>query len=134
MADARIVNSAVEAAQAAFPAWRDTPAVHRARVMFRFKALIEEHLTDLAQIITAEHGKTLADAKGSLQRGLEVVEFACGIPHLLKGEFRPRCRRGSDCASSRTPWRLRRNQVHSTPALVPLWMFPGYCLREQHSS
>jgi malonate-semialdehyde dehydrogenase (acetylating)/methylmalonate-semialdehyde dehydrogenase len=124
-ADAALVDAAVTAARAAFPAWRDTPAVQRARVMFRFKALVEAHRAEIARLITAEHGKTLADAGGSLQRGLEVVEFACGIPHLLKGEFSRDVGSGIDCASSREPLGVCAGvSPFNFPAMVPLWMFP----------
>ena len=84
---AQDIQAAVEAAQAALPSWSATPPVRRAAVLFRFRDLIEKHADELAALITREHGKVLADARGSLQRGLEVVEFACGIPHLLTGEF-----------------------------------------------
>ena len=108
-----------------FPAWRDTPAIQRARVMFRFKALVEQHRAELARVITAEHGKTLADADGSVQRGLEVVEFACGIPHLLKGEFSRDVGAGIDCASVREPLGVCAGvSPFNFPAMVPLWMFP----------
>ncbi|MEO8366474.1 MAG: aldehyde dehydrogenase family protein, partial [Pseudoxanthomonas sp.] len=80
------VESAVDAAAAAFPAWAETTPLNRARVMFRFKELLERHADDVARLITSEHGKVLSDARGEVTRGLEVVEFACGIPHLLKGE------------------------------------------------
>jgi malonate-semialdehyde dehydrogenase (acetylating) / methylmalonate-semialdehyde dehydrogenase len=125
MADAALVVAAVAAAQAAYPAWRDTPAIQRARVMFRFKALLERHRAELARIITSEHGKTLADAEGSVQRGLEVVEFACGIPHLLKGEFSHDVGAGIDCASLREPLGVCVGiSPFNFPAMVPLWMFP----------
>ncbi|MDH3512683.1 MAG: aldehyde dehydrogenase family protein, partial [Gammaproteobacteria bacterium] len=87
MANSADMDAALAAASAAFPGWAATPAVKRARVMFRFKELIEQHRAEIVGLITAEHGKVLSDADGSLQRGLEVVEFACGIPHLLKGDF-----------------------------------------------
>ena len=86
-ADTAIIDSAVKAATAAFPEWRDTPPLRRARVMQKILGLLQKHQKDLAAIVTAEHGKTLPDALGSVQRGIEVVEFACGIPHLLKGEY-----------------------------------------------
>src|SRR5690348_3818607 len=85
-ADVRVVDQAVQAAAAALPAWRDTPALRRARIMQDFLHLLKSHQKDLAALVTSEHGKTLPDAMGSVQRGIEVVEFACGIPHLLKGE------------------------------------------------
>jgi malonate-semialdehyde dehydrogenase (acetylating)/methylmalonate-semialdehyde dehydrogenase len=125
LADEQVVDAAVAAARAAFPAWRDTPAVQRARVMFRFKSLIEAHRAGLARIITAEHGKTLADAEGSLQRGLEVVEFACGVPHLLKGEFSRDVGSGIDCTSLREPLGVCAGAgPFNFPAMVPMWMFP----------
>src|SRR3954468_6778383 len=95
------VDKAVTAAARAFPAWAATPAPRRAAVMFRFKALIEQHADELARLITSEHGKVLTDARGSLQRGLEVVDFACGIPHLLKGEFSENVGTGIDAYSLR---------------------------------
>ena len=124
-ADADTVAQAVQAAAAAFPAWRDTPAVKRARVLFRFKALVEAHRAELAALITAEHGKLLSDADGSLQRGLEVVEFACGIPHLLKGEFSAGVGQGVDSFSLREPLGVCVGITpFNFPAMVPLWMFP----------
>jgi len=84
-ADAAIIDSAVRAAAAALPEWRDTPPLRRARVMQKFLQLLQRDQKKLAQIVTQEHGKTLPDAMGSVRRGMEVVEFACGIPHLLKG-------------------------------------------------
>ncbi|HET7197161.1 MAG TPA: aldehyde dehydrogenase family protein, partial [Burkholderiales bacterium] len=85
-ADGATIDAAVRSAAAAFPAWRDTPPVRRARVLQEFLALLKKNQKELAALVTAEHGKTLPDAMGSVQRGMEVVEFACGIPHLLKGE------------------------------------------------
>src|SRR5206468_1136854 len=86
-ANAADVDAAVQAADRAFPAWRASPPLRRARVMMRFRDLLDQHKKDLARVVTQEHGKTLVDAEGSLTRGLEVVEFATGIPHLLKGEY-----------------------------------------------
>jgi malonate-semialdehyde dehydrogenase (acetylating)/methylmalonate-semialdehyde dehydrogenase len=124
-ADASLVDAAVTAARVAYPAWRDTPAPQRARILFRFKALVEKHRAELSAIITREHGKTLADADGSLQRGLEVVEFACGIPHLLKGEFSRDVGTGVDCAAVREPLGVCAGvSPFNFPAMVPLWMFP----------
>src|SRR5687768_57723 len=80
------VARAVEAAEAALPEWAETPAVERARLMFRYRERLEVHAEELARLVTREHGKTLAEARGSVQRGIEVVEFACGIPSLLMGE------------------------------------------------
>src|SRR5450631_2613449 len=81
------IDAAVQSAQRAFPAWRDSPPLRRARILMRFRELLEANKDELAKLITAEHGKTLADAAGSVQRGVEVVEFAMGIPHLVKGEY-----------------------------------------------
>lgn len=119
------VDKAVAAAAAAFPAWAATPAPRRAAVMFRFKELIEKHADELARLITSEHGKVLSDARGSLQRGLEVVEFACGIPHLLKGEFSENVGTGIDAYSLRQPLGVCAGITpFNFPAMVPLWMFP----------
>ncbi len=116
---------AVMVAAAVLPAWAATPSLQRARILFRFKALIEQHRDELAALITAEHGKVLADARGEVTRGLEVVEFACGIPHLLKGEFSENVGSGVDS------WSLRQAvgvcvgiTPFNFPAMVPLWMFP----------
>jgi len=125
MANSTDVDAALAAASAAFPGWAATPAVRRARVMFRFKELIEKHRAEIAALITAEHGKVLSDADGSLQRGLEVVEFACGIPHLLKGEFSSDLGRGVDCHSVREPIGVCVGiSPFNFPAMVPMWMFP----------
>jgi malonate-semialdehyde dehydrogenase (acetylating)/methylmalonate-semialdehyde dehydrogenase len=125
MANAADVNKALSAASAAFPDWAATPALKRARVMFRFKELIERHRKEVVALITAEHGKVLSDADGSLQRGLEVVEFACGIPHLLKGEFSNDLGRGVDCHSVREPLGVCVGiSPFNFPAMVPMWMFP----------
>ncbi len=125
LADKETIAAALRAAHAAFPDWRDTPAVKRARVMFRFKELIEANRAELAGLITKEHGKVLSDADGSLQRGLEVVEFACGIPHLLKGEFSQDIGTGVDAHSTREPLGVCVGITpFNFPAMVPLWMFP----------
>jgi malonate-semialdehyde dehydrogenase (acetylating)/methylmalonate-semialdehyde dehydrogenase len=119
------VDAAVTAAAKAFPDWSTTPPLTRARILFKFRELIERNADRLAAIITSEHGKILSDAKGELTRGLEVVEFACGIPQLLKGEFTEQVGRGIDSWSVRqavgvcagiTPFNF--------PAMVPMWMFP----------
>jgi malonate-semialdehyde dehydrogenase (acetylating)/methylmalonate-semialdehyde dehydrogenase len=119
------VERAVAAAQAAFPAWAATPPLLRARVLFKFKALMEARIEELARIVTAEHGKVIEDAKGSIQRGLEVVEFACGIPQLLKGEFTEQVARGVDSYSLRQPLGVVAGITpFNFPAMVPMWMFP----------
>ncbi|MGE5524658.1 MAG: CoA-acylating methylmalonate-semialdehyde dehydrogenase [Rhodospirillaceae bacterium] len=119
------VDAAVVAAKAAFPAWRDTPPLRRARVLMRLRELIYAHRDELAALITAEHGKTLPDAAGSVQRGLEVVEFAMGIPHLLKGEYSEQVGTGVDTHSLRQPLGVCVGITpFNFPAMVPLWMFP----------
>ena len=116
---------AVEAALAAFPDWAATPPHVRARVLFRFRDLIERDLDRLASIITAEHGKVLSDARGELIRGLEVVEFACGIPQLLKGDFSEQVGKGIDAVSFRQPLGVVAGITpFNFPAMVPMWMFP----------
>jgi len=125
MANAADIDKALSAASAAFPDWAATPALRRARIMFNFKGLIEKHRAQIGALISAEHGKVLSDADGSLQRGLEVVEFACGIPHLLKGEFSSDVGRGVDCHSVREPLGVCVGiSPFNFPAMVPLWMFP----------
>ncbi len=119
------VDEAVAAASAAFPAWSATPVLKRAQVMFRLKALIERDRDEIAALITQEHGKVLHDAKGSIQRGLEVVEFACGIPQLIKGEYSPQVGSGVDSYSLRQPLGVCAGVTpFNFPAMVPLWMFP----------
>src|SRR5437899_3051194 len=102
-ANAADVDAAVQAAAAAFPAWRAAPALRRARVLMRFRDLLETHKKDLARVVTQEHGKTLVDAEGALTRGLAVVEFATGIAHFLKGEYRDAVGTDVDSYSLRQP-------------------------------
>jgi malonate-semialdehyde dehydrogenase (acetylating)/methylmalonate-semialdehyde dehydrogenase len=119
------VDAAVRAAAAALPAWRDTPPLARARVMQRYLALLHTEQSALARLVTEEHGKTLADAAGSVQRGVEVVEFACGIPQLLKGEHSENVSAGIDSHSLRQPVGVCAGITpFNFPAMVPLWMFP----------
>ena len=119
------VAAAVQAAQAAFPGWAGATPLTRARVMFRFRDLIERHADELAALISAEHGKVPADARGEVTRGLEVVEFACGIPDLLKGEFSDQVGRGIDSHSLRQPLGICAGITpFNFPAMVPLWMLP----------
>jgi malonate-semialdehyde dehydrogenase (acetylating)/methylmalonate-semialdehyde dehydrogenase len=116
---------AVAAAKAAFPAWRDTPPLRRARILMRYRELLDAHRGELAQLVTAEHGKTLADAAGSVQRGIEVVEFAMGIPHLVKGEHSEEVGTGVDCHSLRQPLGVCAGITpFNFPVMVPLWMYP----------
>jgi malonate-semialdehyde dehydrogenase (acetylating)/methylmalonate-semialdehyde dehydrogenase len=125
LASAAEVDDAVAAATRALPAWAATPPLRRARVMFRFKELVERHIDELAGLITAEHGKVLSDAKGSIQRGLEVVEFVCGVPHLLKGEYAENVGTEIDSFSMRQPVGVCAGITpFNFPAMVPLWMFP----------
>jgi malonate-semialdehyde dehydrogenase (acetylating)/methylmalonate-semialdehyde dehydrogenase len=117
------VDVAVQDAQRAFASWSATPPLRRARVMFRFKQLIEEHLDEIARLIALEHGKVVADARGEVQRGLEVVEFCCGIPHLLKGEFAENVGTGIDSFSLRQPLGVCVGITpFNFPVMVPLWM------------
>jgi malonate-semialdehyde dehydrogenase (acetylating) / methylmalonate-semialdehyde dehydrogenase len=119
------VDQAVEAAAKAWPAWAATPPLRRARVMFRLKELLERDRGKLAAAITAEHGKVLSDADGEVQRGLEVAEFACGIPHLLKGEFTEAVGTGIDAWSVRQPLGVVAGITpFNFPLMVPLWMIP----------
>jgi malonate-semialdehyde dehydrogenase (acetylating)/methylmalonate-semialdehyde dehydrogenase len=119
------LNAAVEAAKAAFPDWAATPPLTRARIFFKYKALIEDNADELAALITAEHGKVLSDAAGSLTRGLEVVEFACGIPQLLKGEYTEQVGRGIDAWTTRQPLGVCAGITpFNFPAMVPMWMYP----------
>jgi len=123
--DAATVDAAVKAATAALVEWRAAPLLRRARVMQKFLALLQAHQTEIARLITEEHGKTLPDATGSMQRGIEVVEFACGIPHLLKGEFSENVGTGVDTHTIRQPVGVCAGITpFNFPAMVPLWMFP----------
>src|SRR3954471_6672247 len=124
-ADAAIIDSAVKAASAALPEWRDTPPLRRARVMQKFLQLLQRDQKRLAQIVTEEHGKTLPDAMGSVQRGIEVVEFACGIPNLLKGEYAENVGTQVDTHTLRQPVGVCAGITpFNFPVMVPMWMFP----------
>jgi len=125
LASAATVNEAVAAAAKAFPAWADTPTLTRARIMFKFKALLDRDIDQLAAAITREHGKTFEDAKGEVTRGIEVVEFACGIPHLMRGDFTEQVARGVDVFSARHPLGVVAGITpFNFPVMVPAWMFP----------
>lgn len=118
------VGDAVANSLAAFPEWAATSPITRARVMFKFKQLVEENIDELAALLASEHGKVHSDAKGSIIRGLEVVEFACGIPHLLKGEFSDNVSSGIDMYSMRKPLGVVAGITpFNFPAMVPMWMF-----------
>jgi len=119
------VGAAIASAHAAFPGWAATPPLRRARVMFKFKELIEQNMDALAKLISSEHGKVVSDARGEVTRGLEVVEFACGIPHLLKGEYSEQVGTGVDSFSVRQPRGVCAGITpFNFPAMVPMWMFP----------
>jgi malonate-semialdehyde dehydrogenase (acetylating)/methylmalonate-semialdehyde dehydrogenase len=125
LAGAADVDRAVAAAEAAFPAWSATPPHVRARVLFRFRSLLEEHSERLAHLITREHGKIHADALGEVTRGMEVVEFACGIPQVLAGDHTEAVGRGIEGLSVRQPLGVVAGiSPFNFPAMVPMWMFP----------
>lgn len=125
MCGAEVVNGAVNAAAEAFPAWRDTPPVERARLFFRYRQLVEENFDRICQMIAREHGKTLAEARGSAARGLENIEYACGIPTLLMGDTLENIARGVDCETLLQPLGVCVGITpFNFPAMVPLWMFP----------
>ncbi|MBT7292554.1 MAG: CoA-acylating methylmalonate-semialdehyde dehydrogenase [Rhodospirillaceae bacterium] len=125
LASVEEVNKAVASAHAAFADWSAAPPIRRARVMFKFKELIEANMDEFAAIVTREHGKVLSDAAGSITRGLEVLEFACGIPHLVKGEFSEAVGTGVDSYSMRQPLGVVAGITpFNFPAMVPMWMFP----------
>ncbi len=125
LAEAADVDAAVHSARAAQPAWGRTPALTRARVMFRFKELILQHARAMARTLSEEHGKTVADAEGEITRGMEVVEFACGAPQLLKGEFSESVGTGVDSYGMRQPLGVVAGITpFNFPAMVPMWMFP----------
>jgi len=124
-ADDTDVALAVETARAAWPGWRATPPLRRARILMRFRELLAEHTDRLAAVVTEEHGKTLPDAAGSVQRGLEVVEFATGIPHLLKGEHAEDVGAGIDTHTLRQPIGVCAGVTpFNFPVMCPLWMIP----------
>ena len=119
------VDRAVQAARNAFPGWAATPPLTRARIMFKFVELLHREQDNFARMISEEHGKVFSDAQGEITRGLEVVEFACGIPHLMKGEFTEQVGRGIDSWSIRQPLGVCAGITpFNFPAMVPLWMFP----------
>jgi len=118
------VDAAVQAALAAQPAWAATNPQRRARVMFEFKRLVEARMQELAELLSSEHGKVVADSKGDIQRGLEVIEFACGIPHVLKGEYTEGAGPGIDVYSMRQPLGVAAGITpFNFPGMIPMWMF-----------
>jgi malonate-semialdehyde dehydrogenase (acetylating)/methylmalonate-semialdehyde dehydrogenase len=125
LASADEVGAAVAAAVAAFPAWADTPPIRRARVLNSFLALLNEHKDTLAAMLTAEHGKVFSDAQGEVARGIDIVEFACGVPQLLKGDFTDQVSTGIDNWTLRQPLGVVAGITpFNFPCMVPMWMFP----------
>ena len=119
------MDEAVQAAAKAFPAWMETPPVEGARVLMKLKVMLEDHFEELAASVTREHGKTLAEARGDVRRGLENIEYACGAPALLMGESLENVARGIDCDSIRQPLGVVAGITpFNFPAMVPLWMWP----------
>ncbi|MFK8031344.1 MAG: CoA-acylating methylmalonate-semialdehyde dehydrogenase [Gammaproteobacteria bacterium] len=125
LASSAMVGRAIEAAEAAFVTWRNVPPQKRARILFNYKYLLEKHATEIAHLITAEHGKVLDDAMGELTRGIEVVEYACGAPELLKGEHSKNAGPAIDCWSEMQPLGVVAGITpFNFPVMVPMWMFP----------
>ena len=125
LASKQETEEAIRVATEALPSCSNTPPLKRARVMFKFKELLEKHIDDLASMITSEHGKVFSDAKGEIARGIEVVEFACGIPQLLKGEYTEQVGTGVDSYSVRQPLGVCAGITpFNFPVMVPMWMFP----------
>ncbi|MBA5686165.1 CoA-acylating methylmalonate-semialdehyde dehydrogenase [Rugamonas apoptosis] len=125
LGDTSDVNAAVSAAQVAFSTWREVPPIRRARVMFRFLELMNRHKDELAAIITAEHGKVFSDAQGEVARGIDIIEFACGIPQLLKGDYTEQVSTGIDNWTTRQPLGVVAGITpFNFPCMVPCWMFP----------
>lgn len=124
-ADQADIDAAISAAAGAFPAWRDTSLAKRSAVMFKFRELLESRKGELAEIITEEHGKVVSDALGEINRGLEVVDFACGLPHLLKGEYSENASTSIDVYSMKQPLGVVGIiSPFNFPAMVPMWFFP----------
>jgi malonate-semialdehyde dehydrogenase (acetylating)/methylmalonate-semialdehyde dehydrogenase len=125
LAGAAEVDSAVRAGHAAFPGWADTPVIDRTRIMFRYRALVENNFDEIARIISREHGKTYGESRGDLFRGLEVIEYACGAPTLTMGDSAGNIARGVDCETQRFPLGVCVGITpFNFPAMIPLWMFP----------
>lgn len=125
LANRRDVDEAVAAARAAFPKWIDTPPIRRARVLFKYLELVNRHKDELARLITAEHGKVFTDAQGEVSRGIDIIEFACGIPQLLKGDYTDQVSTGIDNWTMRQPLGVVAGVTpFNFPVKVPMWMFP----------
>ena len=124
LATAGDVDTAVQAAARAQTSWAQVNPQRRARVMFEFKRLVEARMEELAELLSSEHGKVIADSRGDIQRGLEVIEFACGIPHVLKGEYTEGAGPGIDVYSMRQPLGVCAGITpFNFPAMIPMWMF-----------
>ena len=124
LGDAAVLQQAIDNAKAVQPAWAATNPQRRARVMFKFKQLLEDNMQSLAELLASEHGKVIDDAKGDIQRGLEVIEFACGIPHVQKGEYTIGAGTGIDVYSMRQPLGIGAGITpFNFPAMIPMWMF-----------
>ncbi|HWW47930.1 MAG TPA: CoA-acylating methylmalonate-semialdehyde dehydrogenase [Xanthobacteraceae bacterium] len=125
LAEPSEIDAAVASARRAFPAWADLPPIRRARVMNKFLQLMNEHTDELAAMITAEHGKVFTDARGEVARGIDIIEFACGIPHLLKGDHTDQVSTGIDNWTMRQPLGVVAGITpFNFPVMVPCWMFP----------
>lgn len=125
LCSAEDVDRAVKAADAAFPAWAETPAVERARIMFRYRDLVEKHGEDLARTVSREHGKTIGESRASVLRGMEMIEFACGLPSMMMGETMENLAAGVDCETIRHPLGVVAGITpFNFPLMVPLWMYP----------
>lgn len=125
LATAQETEQAIAVAKAAFPAWAETSPLNRARVLFKFRAILEERMDELARVISSEHGKVIEDARGEIIRGMEVVEFATGIPHLLRGDMTEQVGRGVDAWSLNQPLGVVAGiSPFNFPAMVPMWMWP----------
>lgn len=125
MADQALIDKAVDAAKKAFITWSSVPSLQRARIIFKFKTLLEKHMDELAELVTREHGKTLSDARGSVQRGIDVVDFSCHIPNHLKGSYTEELATEIDSYSIRQPLGVCAGITpFNFPAMIPLWMFP----------
>src|SRR5437868_4831875 len=125
LANASEVDAAVASARAAFPAWAETPPLRRARVMFKFLELLNKRRDELARAITAEHGKVFTDAQGEVTRGIDIVEFSCGIPQLLKGDYTDQVSTGIDNWTMRQPLGVVAGITpFNFPVMVPMWMYP----------
>ena len=128
LGDAALLDQAVATAQSVQPAWAATNPQKRARVMFKFKELVEANMQSLAELLSSEHGKTVPDAMGDVQRGLEVIEYACGIPQVLKGEYTPGAGPGIDVITLRQPLGIGAGITpFNFPAMIPMWMFGMAC-------